>query len=273
MTSAAQQNPPLPPAQVPRARRFKFFRVTSALILREVASADRRVSLGFLWQFIEPVAGIALMTMIFQLMTRTPPLGTNFPMFYVTGLVPFQTFVTVSNKVSSAVRFSRPLLEFPAVSVVDAIAARFILNFMIQVAVFVALVAGVNWFYELQVSIDMPQAALSLALAGFLALGIGTFNSVLFVAFPMYDVIWGVVTRPLMLISGVIFVIDGLPEPYKSWLLWNPLAHIVSMMRGAFYTGADTSFVSPLYLIMISLVSLALGLVTLKRYFRDALDS
>jgi capsular polysaccharide transport system permease protein len=272
LTSSAQQNASLPRPQKPKTRKFKFFRVTSALIMREIASSDSRVSLGFLWQFIEPVGSIAIMTLLFQMMIRTPPLGTNFPLFYVTGLVPFQAFLAVSNKVSSTVRFSRPLLEFPAVSVIDAIAARFILNFVIECAVFVILVAGIIWTFKLQVAINIPLAAESLALAGLLALGIGTFNSVLFLAYPLYETVWGVVTRPLMLISGVIFLVDGLPNSMKAWVMWNPLVHVVSMMRGAFYPGANTSFVSPTYLIMLSLVTLTLGLVTLKRFFRDALE-
>ena len=276
LTSAAAQNPPIPPAQppaqAPKTRQFKFFRVTAALMMREIASTDSRISLGFLWQIIEPVATITVMTLLFQMLTRNPPLGTNFPLFYVTGLLPFQVFQSVGNKVSSAVRFSRPLLEFPAVSVLDAIVARFVLNFVIECAIFVILVSLVIWTYQLRVTIDIPRAAESMVLAGFLALGIGTFNSVLFLAFPIYDVIWGVITRPLMLVSGVLFLIDAMPPTVKYWMLWNPVAHVVGLMRGAFYPGADISYVSPMYLIMISLITLSLGLVTLRRFFRDALD-
>lgn len=272
LTSAAAQNPPIPPAQPPKSRRFKFLRVATALMMREIASTDSRVSLGFLWQFIEPVATITVMTLVFQMMTRSPPLGTNFPLFYVTGLLPFQVFMVVGNKVSSAVRFSRPLLEFPAVNILDAIAARFVLNFVIECSVFVILVVLVVWTYQLRVTIDIPMAAASLALGGLLALGIGTFNSVLFLAFPLYEIVWGVVTRPLMLLSGVLFLYEGLPTFVQTWLIWNPLIHVVAIMRGAFYPGADTSYVNVMYVVMISLVTLALGLVMLKRFFRDALE-
>jgi capsular polysaccharide transport system permease protein len=205
-------------------------------------------------------------------MTRTPPLGTNFPLFYVTGLLPFQVFQVVGNKVSSTVRFSKPLLEFPSVNVLDALTARFVLNFVIECSVFVIMVLGIVWIYKLQITINIPLAAESMVLAGFLALGIGTFNSVLFLAFPVYEMIWGVVTRPLMLISGVLFLVDGLPNSMKSWVIWNPLVHVVSLMREAFYPGVSDSFVSPTYLIFISLTTLTLGLVTLKRVFRDALE-
>lgn len=260
------------PPQPPRARRFKTLRVTTALILREIASTDSRTSLGFLWQFIEPVAAIGLFTLLFQLFTRTPPLGDNFPLFYVTGLLPYSVFQSVGNKVSGAVRYSRPLLEFPSVTVIDAILSRFLLNFVIECMVFVILTASIIAIFDLKVIIDIPLAIEAMVLAGALALGIGTFNSVLFLAFPVYETVYGVLTRPLMLASGVLFQIDALPRNVQDWLAWNPAAHPVALMRGAFYAGADTSFVSPLFVILVALCTLTLGLVTLHRFFRDALE-
>ncbi len=80
LSSAAPQKPDYAAAQAPRSRRFKFIRVTTALILREISSTDSRTSLGFLWQLIEPVATVTLLTLFFQMMTRKPPLGTNYPL-------------------------------------------------------------------------------------------------------------------------------------------------------------------------------------------------
>ena len=75
---------------LPKTRRFKTLRVLFALVLRELSASDSRASLGFLWLIIEPVAAMVLLTVIMSLLTRTPPLGTNFPLFYVTGLLPFR---------------------------------------------------------------------------------------------------------------------------------------------------------------------------------------
>lgn len=272
MTSAAVQNPEFQPAQPPKGRQFKFLRVTFALMMREIASTDTRTSAGFLWQLAEPVATIAIMTLIFQMMARTPPLGTNYPLFYVTGLFPFSVFQTVSNKVSSCVRFSRPLLEFPSVSVIDALAARFLLNFAIECIVFLFLIVVIVWFWDLRITVDIPRAAEAILLAGMLALGIGAFNSVLFLAFPAYEMAWDVITRPLLLISGVIFLVTELPKSMAVWVMWNPVAHPIILMRSAFYPGVDISQVSPFYIVMISLVTFTFGLVTLIRMFRDALE-
>ena len=69
---------------------------------------------------------IALLTAVFQgAMGNTRPLiGTNFPLFYASGYLVFQMYHDIANKVATSLRFSRPLLAYPAVTFVDALLAR-----------------------------------------------------------------------------------------------------------------------------------------------------
>ena len=243
-----------------------------ALILREIGSRGSRSSLGFLWSFIEPIGTIILLSFAFAITVRTPRLGNNFPLYYVTGVVPFHLYSQTAGKVAGSIRFSRQLLGFPSVTVLDALFARFILNYVIDVLVFVSLTALIIWYYELRVNIDIASAALSLTMAGALALGVGTFNSVLFLAWPAYENIWGMFSRPLFLASGVIFLINDLPDYIFRILWWNPAAHVVAEMRHAFYPGYDYSFVSPAYVFLFSALTFLVGLITLHRFVYDALD-
>jgi len=268
---AAPQKPFGKP-QRPRKRRLKFLRVMIALMMREIASTETRTSLGFLWQVIDPVASIALLTMFFSILSRQPPLGTNFPLYYVTGVLPFNVFNTVASKVSQSVKFSKPLLEFPAVNIIDALVARFVLNFVIQCAIFIILTWTIIMSWHVQVNIDIPLAVEAMCLGGILALGVGTFNSVLFLAYPVYANIYSVLTRPLFLASGIFFEISTMPEWVQKIEAWNPTQMPVTLMRKAFFPGADASLASPFYLIMFSLVAGTLGLTTLRRFFRDALE-
>jgi len=271
-TADAARSDAFAPAQVPRTRSFRTARVIMALILREIGSRDSRSSLGFLWSFIEPIGTVMLLSVAFAIVSKNPRLGTNFPLYYVTGVVPFHIYSQVGAKVASSIRFSRQLLGFPSVTVIDALFARFILNYVINLLVFVCLVTMVIWWYDLRITIDIEAAALGLIMAGCLALGIGTFNSVLFMAWPAYENIWGIVSRPMFLMSGVIFLIDDLPDPIFNILWWNPIAHVVGQMRHAFYPGADESWVDPSYVFLVCAVTFLIGLVTLRRWVYDALD-
>ena len=68
-------------AQIPKDRKFRTFRAVMALVLREMTTTYGRSAGGYIWAFVQPIAGIALLTFIFTLIARTPPLGTNFPFF------------------------------------------------------------------------------------------------------------------------------------------------------------------------------------------------
>jgi capsular polysaccharide transport system permease protein len=264
--------PEIRSAQVPKTRRFRTIRVILALILREIGSRESRSSLGFLWAIIDPIATVVILSLTFSLMTRTPRLGTNFPLFYVTGVVPFHIYSQISNRISGSIRFSRQLLGFPSVTVLDAMFARFILNFMIDILVFIVLAYGIITYYGLRVNIDYFPAITSIVMAGSLAMGVGTFNSVLFMMFPSYENLWSMFSRPMMIASGVLLLINDLPNYLFRYFWWNPAAHVVAEMRHAFYPSYDASFVSPGYVFLFSAIAFALGLISLKRYVYDALD-
>lgn len=260
------------PAQEPKSRRFRTIRVIMALILREIGSRDARSSLGFLWSIIDPIATVAILSIAFALFTRTPRLGTNFQLYYVSGIVPFHIYTQISNRVSGSVRFSRQLLGFPAVTVLDALMARFLLNYFVNIIVFIALSYGVLHYYDLRVDVQFPPVVNALVMAGALALGIGTFNSVLFLLFPAYEYLWGMFSRPMMIASGVLILIEDLPDWLFSILWWNPAAHIVAEMRHGFYPFYETGWVSPFYVFIVSSIAFMVGLITLQRYVYDALD-
>ena len=258
--------------QEPRGRRFRTLRVVAALILRETGSRETRVSLGFLWSMIDPIATVAVLSFAFGLIMRSPRLGTNFPLYYVTGVVPYHLYSQVASKVANSIRFSRSLIGFPAVTVLDALTARFFLTTFINIIVFIALVSGIGWYYQLRLNPDFHSMLLCLAMATALGLGFGTLNSVLFLVSPTYESIWGIINRPMALVAGVMFLITDLPDKYFKYLKWNPIAMVLGEMRHAFYPTYESSYILPGYVFLISGVTFTLGLIGLQRYVFDALD-
>lgn len=271
-TESALSDPDRRAPGVPRSRHFKTLRVIGALILRELESSESRTSLGFLWAFIDPIATIILMSLVFSVVSRVPPVGDSFPLFYMTGIVPFALFAALSSKAAAAPKFSRPLLSFPAVRALDTIIARAILHFFIQMVVFAFLAISIIRLYDLNPSIDALLVIEALALAACLGFGMGCLNAVLFLLVPSYENLWSVFTRPLMLASGVLIPIDIVPEPYKSYLWWNPVAHPIELMRAAFYPEVGRENASALFVFMVALTAFVIGLVMLHRLMRDALE-
>lgn len=258
---------------IPRRRRFASFRTITALVLREMATSYGRSPGGYLWAVLEPVAGIALLSAVFSLMFHAPALGINFPLFYATGMIPFVTFSSVSAKLAQSINFSKPLLAYPSVTFLDAILARFILNMLTEIMVAYLVFSGILLIFETRVLIDIPVIAEALLLAGALALGVGTLNCFLFTRFPIWQQAWSILMRPMFIISCVFMVYDSLPKFLEGWLWYNPLVHIVGLMRRGFYSSYDAPYVSQAYVLGFSAVCLVLGLIFLRRYQYELLHN
>lgn len=257
---------------VQRSRRsFPTLRTLSALILREMVTTYGRSPGGYLWAVLEPAAGITLLTAIFSLGFRSPPLGTHFSIFYASGIVPFLMYNDLVNKTSGAIRFSKALLVYPTVTFVDAIAARFLLNAMTQMMVASIILSVIIIGLDAPVTLDMPRVLLGFSMGMALALGIGACNCFLFAMYPLWQRIWGILTRPLFFISGVFFLHETVPQPYRDWLEWNPLSHVVGAVRSGFYARYEAPWVDPLYVFAVAGITLVTGLVFLRRYHSDIL--
>lgn len=245
-------------------RSFASFRTIAALILREMATTYGRSPGGYLWAVLEPVAGIALLSVVFSFAFHAPAIGNNFQLFYATGVIPFSMFTSLSGRLAQALLFSRPLLAYPAVTFMDAIFARFILNMLTQIMVAYVVFVGILLIFDTQATIRISSIAGALALSGFLALGVGTLNCYLFTRFPIWQQTWSILMRPMFVISCVFMVYDGLPLMLQNWLWFNPLVHLVGLMRHGFYASYHAAYVSVGYVAAIGCVCFVSGLILLR---------
>lgn len=251
---------------------FATFRSVFALMLREMTTSYGRSPGGYIWAVLEPVAGIALLTAIFSAGFRHPPLGTSFALFYATGLLGFLMYSDVAGKLSQTLSFSRALLEYPRVTFVDALVARFLLNTLTQFMVHFVVMWSLLTFVVTDVSIDVGKMALAYMMVLGLAIGIGTLNSFLTLAYPVWQTVWAVANRPMFLVSCMFYLFETVPQPYRDMLWFNPLVHPVGMMRDAFYPYYTPSYISIIYTMLVALITTLVGLFLLNRYHRDILD-
>ena len=252
--------------------RFGTLRAVVALILREMSTTYGRSAGGYLWAVLEPVLSIALLTFVFSLAFRSPPLGSNFPIFYATGFMPFILFNDVSNKLSQAIGFSKQLLNFPRITFIDVMVARMVLSVLTKLLVSYLILFSILSLYDTGTRVDLPHVLLSFAMAAAFGIGVGTMNCFLMSMFPVWRQAWSIVTTPLMLISGVIVMVDSLPDQFLYYLAFNPLVHITAEMRLGFYYSYTAPYISPAYVFAVSLVLTAAGLLFLRRYYRDILE-
>ncbi|MEZ5910807.1 MAG: ABC transporter permease [Paracoccaceae bacterium] len=221
-------------SQLLPSRRFKTLRTIMALILREMSTTYGKSPGGYIWAVVEPAAGVALLSVLFSLAFRAPPIGSSFSLFYATGLLPFMLYVDISRKIAGSLAFSKQLLFYPGVTFVDAVIARFVLNYITQILVVLVVAWGIIWMEDLQLILNVRAIILAVLMAGALGLGVGVMNCFLFRRFPIWVRVWAIMTRPLFLLSCIFVMYDHVPEPFSNYLWFNPLVQIVGQMRSGF---------------------------------------
>ena len=251
---------------------FTSFRAIFALIMREMATTYGRSPGGYVWAILEPVAAIALFSVIFGFVFDAPPLGTSFGLFFASGFMPLFLYMGLTAKIGQSILYSRPLLAYPRVRYFDAILARAILTFMTQILVGVIIIGMLVIVEDLDLSIDFGALGLAYLLCFFLGLGIGIFNAFMAAMFPIYQTVWAILNRPMFIVSGILYLIDPLPEYYRDILLMNPICHIVMIVREGLYVSYDAVLASSIYVLAWSIVPAVLGLVFLNRYHNDILN-
>lgn len=256
----------------PAMPRFRWLRVVSALVIREMATRFGRSSGGYIWAILEPLGGIALLSIAFSLALRKPPLGTSFMLFYASGMVPYTFYNAMARGISQAVSSNKGLLSYPVVTTLDAVIAKFVLTFFTSLMTAVLLISGIVLVFSLHVVLDPAALITAFALASLIGLGVGSVNCVLFGLYPTWKNVWSVLTRPLFIFSGTLFLFESVPPVFQSILWWNPLTHVIALMRSGFYGSYDPLFISYPYVIGFGLTLFVIGAYLLRRHARLLLD-
>lgn len=267
------QEPVLKPShQSGKRRSFATFRTVSALILREIGAIYGRSPMGYAWALMSPLFMVIVLAIAFGLFGRVPPLGDSFILYYASGFLMFSIFQQTFNPVRTALIFNKPLLQFPVVTWIDAVFARFILNFFTSTLAYFILIYALPIYTGESSRFDSGIMLETIALMGGLALGLGVFAHYLFLEIKPLGTLWDIVSRVLFIASGVLFMYEDMPAVVQEILWWNPLIHVVSLGRSAVYSHYDATFVSIPYVFTVILVSAALGGLLLRQHHRRILN-
>lgn len=243
-----------------------IFRSVAALVLREMSTTYGRSRIGYGWVLLEPILAITFLAFAFSFVLRAPPVGESFVLFYATGYLPFLMYRDSAAKLGVSISFSRPLLRYPAVAIIDALIARLLLSILVGSVVFVVVMLGISLIEEPIVIADYFLVLISISLGFCVGGGVGVLNAFLFAVSQDWQRLWGVITRPLFLGSAVLYNFQALPEPIGKILWYNPLVHVVGLMRSGVYPSYDAEYTSIVYVIVICLVLSVFGLFMLRSW-------
>lgn len=238
-----------------------------ALFLREAITRLAAGRTAWLWILFEPVFHVAYHMVLFGAIYHKIVSGVDGAMFVMSGLVAFILIRNAAIKGMDAVKSNTALFAYRQVLPVDTVIVRALMEaFIYSVATLFLLLGAALLGYRV-----LPAEPLGVLLAFVACWALGFGLALLFsVASELVGEINNVVKmafRVLYIISGISLPALAVPQPYRTWLLYNPLLQAVELVRinwfARYHTDPQVSFE---YVFVWSGVCILLGLLLHVRF-------
>lgn len=241
--------------------------VMAAVIFRDMRTRFFNHGLGFLVVSLWPLSHMVIIIFIYQLAGRTSPFGEDIRVFFATGLIPTLAFNYISRFMSLSLILNRPMLAFPAVTVVDIMFGRALLEIVaafITLAFFFLIMLGLG---DNPMPYNIEEALYAYLATLLLSVGVGTLAGVIVMFFQFFATLYALLLILVYMGSGILFVAAALPAPLQYLLSWNPVLQCVEWMRVAYYPTYSDKLLDKTYVIAYGIIALFLGLL-LERLLR-----
>ena len=249
------------------------FAVWRALFLREALFRLSGNRTAWLWLLGEPVFHIAFIMLFFELVRMQTVPGAEPALFIMTGLIGFFMARNTALRSMEAINANAALFAYRQVKPVDTVLVRAALEGFLMLVIALVMLTGAA-LLGFDVLLNDPLEVLA-AFAGLwlCGLGLGLVLSVMNQLLPEISNIVKLLFTPLYFVSGVMFPVLIVPQPYRDWLFYNPLVHGIEALRGGFfphyYVVPETSL-SSLY--GFALFTIFFGLALHVRYARKIMS-
>lgn len=244
-----------------------------ALLMRELQTRFGRYRLGYLWAPLEVILQVLLFLIIFSTIRERLVPGMDYSLFLVSGMVPFIMFRRIATRALTAVEGNRGLLVYSSLRHIDVIIARSFLELIIYFFTSIILFAGLAFF-----NVFISFANLEVVLFCWLTLFLFSFGLALImmvVGFYGGEIskVITVIFTVLYFVSGVVYPIHIIPEPYFSYLLYNPFIHNLELIRHALAPNYPNYHINIWYFLEWMIVVLFLGMLLYKATEADMIRS
>lgn len=260
--------PPLPPPGPLRKRSaWEVQRgVLLALVLREMKARVGGQWIGAVWTLIEPLAHALILLSIYLAISGGRSFaGIEYPVFLVTGLIPFFLFQNLANRLMDSIDANRGLFSYRQVKPIDTMASRACVEALMNLLVYGFTLSILGWlgFHVVPARpLEMVGVQLLMLLTG---ASFGTFAAVVSYDRPRLRSFIRMTMLPLYVGSGVMFPVHFAPQDVVSSLLHNPLMHLVELSRHAFLAGYQPlDGVNLMYPLVFALTLATLALMTYR---------
>ena len=96
--------------------------------------------------------------------------------------------------------------------------------------------------------------------------GLGLMLSIACVYYTDIRHLWTVISMMFMYASGIFYPMDIIPEPFRGYMMLNPLYWVIDIFRCFVYQGIVPNWINLMNLLLLSLIILICGIIVFKKY-------
>ena len=263
----------------PRARFFaldlkslwEYRELVYFMVWRDVKTRYKQSFLGVGWALLQPLLTMLVFWIIFSRFARVPSDGMPYPLFALTGLLPWMYFSQAVSRSSGGLVGNANLIGkvyFPRLIIPLSAALTPLIDLLFSFAILAALMI---WYGAPPTGATLAVPAM-VAVAFATALGVGMWLSALHVKYRDVAHVVPFVVQIWMYASPVIYPLTLVPERWRALYSVNPMVGVVEGFRWAFI-GAHPPRLVPTTISCVVVVALLLsGLWYFRRTERQFAD-
>jgi lipopolysaccharide transport system permease protein len=249
---------------------WRFRELVYFLALRDVKVRYKQTALGVAWVLLQPLLAMGIFSIVFGQRGLTTN-GVPYPLFVVSGLVPWFYFSNATSGASGSVVGNTQLISkvyFPrlAIPLAAVLAGLVDLSIGLVLELILLLVFGVGFTWQL---LALPLLTAQVVLT---ALGVSVWLSALDVQYR--DVRYAVpfLMQVWLFATPVIYSAGDVPERWRGILALNPMSGVIEGFRWALLGTGEAPLVPLAGSALIVLLLLATGLLYFRRMERTFAD-
>jgi len=198
--------------------------------VREIKVRYTDTSLGIAWIVLYPAAWVLLFTLLFSHLMPVPVQGIPYPLFVMSGLVPWFFFSnTVSNAVSSLKHNSNliPKVYFPR----EILPLGSVLVGLLDLTLYLVLIFVAMLLFHVRIGQRFFMIFPILAMLSALTLGISLLTSRFALFRREVQLLVPMALQFLMYMVPVFYPVEVVPVALRKYYLLNPMASLMDSLR------------------------------------------
>ena len=235
---------------------------------RDVRQRVSDTRLGWIWALIAPATGVVIFSAIAGIRGRGQFLfGVEYPVYILTGMIPYGLWVGIFSGGLGAINKGSGLFVYRQVRPFDVLAASCLQITMVRVISLLLLCSLAGWMGFHILPRDLLGVLIIIFLLIVFGFGLSLLGAVGVLLVPGIKRTIPLFLRPMMFISGVIIPLSTLPPTLHDWFLWNPLLHMLELLRACWFPGfVPASGISWTMVWAPPLAALGLGMMAYRSF-------